>query len=64
MMNEDELYCVKCKVRLVPLKTTFTYLKHEFYVDLPRCPSCGQVYVSEELARGKMAEVETSLEDK
>ncbi|MHB8072447.1 hypothetical protein E4K67_07770 [Desulfosporosinus fructosivorans] len=63
-MNEDEVYCVKCNVRLVALKTTFTYLKHEFYVDLPRCPSCGQVYVSEELAKGKMTEVEMSLEDK
>lgn len=63
-MKEDELFCVKCEVCLVSLKTTFKYLKHEFYVDLPRCPVCGQVYVSEELAKGKMAEVETSLEDK
>ena len=63
-MKEDELFCMKCDARLVPLKTTFTYLKHEFYVDIPRCPVCGQVYVSEELAKGKMSEVETSLEDK
>ena len=63
-MKEDELVCVKCDARLVPLKTTFAYLKHEFYVDIPRCPVCGQVYVSEELAKGKMSEVETSLEDK
>ncbi|WP_094605706.1 hypothetical protein SPSIL_006590 [Sporomusa silvacetica DSM 10669] len=63
-MKDDELFCTKCNERLVPLKTTFKYLKHEFYVDLPRCPICGLVYVSEELAQGKMAEVEIQLEDK
>jgi len=63
-MKEDGIICAKCNVRLVPIKTTFTYLKHEFNVDLPRCPVCRQVYVSEELAEGKMAEVETQLEDK
>jgi transcription elongation factor Elf1 len=63
-MKEDELYCLKCDTRLVLSKTTFTYLKHEFYADLPTCPVCGQVYVTEELAKGKMADVETLLEDK
>lgn len=63
-MKEEQLICMKCNVPLVPLKTTFTYLKHEFYADLPRCPVCKQVYVSEELAKGRMASVETTLEDK
>lgn len=63
-MKENEMYCVKCDALLVPSKTTFTYLKHEFYAELPKCPVCGQVYVSEELAKGKMAEVEAALEDK
>lgn len=63
-MKDDELVCTKCKVTLVPLKTSFTYMKHQFQVDLPRCPSCGELYVSEELAKGKMAEVEIQLEDK
>lgn len=35
-----------------------------FPVDLPVCPSCGQVFVPEELALGKMAAVEKALEDK
>jgi hypothetical protein len=29
-----------------------------------RCPVCGLAYVSEELARGRMREVEKALEDK
>lgn len=63
-MNENDLICVKCNVQLVSSKTTFSYLKHEFYANLPCCPACGQVYVSEELAKGRMADVETELEDK
>jgi hypothetical protein len=35
-----------------------------FPVQLPRCPNCGQVYVPEMLAMGKMLEVEKALEDK
>jgi hypothetical protein len=31
---------------------------------LPRCPRCGLVFIPEELALGKMAEVEKLLEDK
>jgi hypothetical protein len=35
-----------------------------FPVDLLRCPKCRQVFIPEELARGKMSEVEKLLEDK
>jgi hypothetical protein len=35
-----------------------------FPVDLPKCPKCGQVLITEDLALGKMAEVEKLLEDK
>jgi hypothetical protein len=31
---------------------------------MPHCPNCNQVLVPEELALGKMAEVEKILEDK
>lgn len=61
---EQALICTKCNVPLEPIKTTFSYLGHEFYSALPRCPNCGLVYVSEELAKGKMASVESELEDK
>ncbi len=60
----EELICKKCNVPLTVAKTTFSYLKHEFYADLPCCPVCGLVYVSEDLANGRMASVEMQLEDK
>jgi hypothetical protein len=33
-------------------------------VTLPSCPRCGLVLISEDLATGKMAEVESALDDK
>jgi NAD-dependent SIR2 family protein deacetylase len=56
--------CMKCDEELVLSETTLEYLGYDMTYELPRCPQCGQVFVSEELARGKMHEVETSLEDK
>jgi hypothetical protein len=47
-----------------PEKKTLVYLGRHFHVNLPACPSCGRVYLSEELARGKVADVERELEDK
>lgn len=61
---EEKLVCNKCKVPLVSKQTAFRYLDHSFYEDVPRCPQCGQAYISEELARGRMQEVEWQLEDK
>ena len=40
------------------------YLDNAFPVELPRCPRCGQVFVPESLAVGKMLDVEKALEDK
>jgi len=51
----------------VPLevgKVNISYLGSMFPVDLLRCPSCGQVFIPEDMAIGKMAEVEKILEDK
>jgi hypothetical protein len=45
-------------------KVDISYLGSAFPVDLPKCPGCGQVYIEEALALGKMAEVEKLLEDK
>jgi hypothetical protein len=39
-------------------------MNHQFRYDFPRCPVCGQVYISEEIVNGKMKEVEIALEDK
>ncbi len=60
----EGLVCVRCGIPLEPVRTQFSYLGHAFHTEVPRCPACGQVYISEELAAGRMSEVETSLEDK
>ena len=46
------------------MEAQFSYLKRSFRHKVLRCPQCGQIYISEELARGRMREVETTLEDK
>ncbi len=56
--------CGRCRVPLVIKKVDVSYLESSFPVDLPVCPQCGQVFVPENLALGKMAEVEKTLEDK
>lgn len=56
--------CCKCGVELQMKKTIFVYLEHEMYHEVPCCPACGQVYIPEELANGKIAAVEMELEDK
>ncbi len=62
--NAAPLICLKCNAPLAPGKTSFVYLKHHFTAEVPKCPQCGQVYISEELVLGKVAQVETELEDK
>ncbi len=56
--------CQACNRELVPRKTDFSYLGHSFYADILACPQCGQVFIPEEMARGRIAEVEMRLEDK
>ncbi len=64
MEESKKLVCARCNVEMIPMPTGFSYLGHVFRTDVPRCPSCGQVFISEVLASGRMAEVETTLEDK
>ena len=56
--------CAKCGLNLEPAPVTVEYLGNEFTAELPVCPGCGLVMISEELALGKMSEVEQILEDK
>ncbi len=56
--------CAKCNVELVLGKVKVSYLGNSFPVDLLMCPGCGMAYVPEELATGKMLQVEQALEDK
>ena len=56
--------CARCRMPLEIAKVSVAYLGNAFPVDLPRCPQCGQVFVAEELALGRMVDVEKQLEDK
>lgn len=56
--------CVKCDRELVPKKAVLEYMGHSVAHEVPMCPKCGKVYISRELAEGRMAEVEQTLEDK
>jgi len=56
--------CHRCQREMVPQKTDFGYLGHSFYADILACPECGLVLIPEELAKGRIAEVEMQLEDK
>jgi len=64
MAEARKLVCHPCGLELELRKADFTYLGHTFYADLPRCPRCGQVYISEDLVRSRIAEVEMNMEDK
>ncbi|MDR0616573.1 MAG: hypothetical protein LBG29_07165 [Synergistaceae bacterium] len=63
-MAEKKQKCCKCNLYLEPSKTTFIYLGQHFSQELPRCPSCGQMYISEEMVECKIAEIEQVLEEK
>ncbi|MBI9112917.1 DVU_1557 family redox protein [Maridesulfovibrio ferrireducens] len=56
--------CSACGKNLEPAPVELEYLESRFTVELPSCPACGLVLIPEDLALGKMAEVESLLEDK
>ncbi len=56
--------CAKCDLPLEMREVEVAYMGSKYPVDLPRCPRCGIVFIPEQLALGKMAEVEQLLEDK
>lgn len=62
--SEMDWVCARCGLPLEAGKVNVGYLGSMFPVDLLRCPRCGQVLIPEDLALGKMAEVEKLLEDK
>ena len=59
-----EWRCAKCNSPLVVGSVQLGYLGNRFTADLPYCPKCRRVLISEAVALGKMAEVERMLEDK
>jgi len=62
--NNGNMICCKCQKELVMKKTSFSYLGHSFFTELPACPECGEVFISEELVKSRISEVEMQLEDK
>ena len=62
--NETVKPCGDCTLPFGSAETRFSYLGHEFSHQVPGCGKCGQVFISEDLAAGKISEVETMLEDK
>lgn len=56
--------CAACGQALALRPVELEYLGSRFSVELPACPACGLVLIPEDLAQGKMAQVEKLLEDK
>ena len=63
-MEEIRWKCGKCGESLVLKSVVFEYMNRSFSHEVPVCPKCGKVFISRELAEGRMAEVEIALEDK
>ena len=61
---DSDMICGKCQEKLVQAEISFSYMKHIFSAEVPRCPVCGQVFISEDLVKGRIAQVEMELEDK
>lgn len=62
--SEQKIICERCQLPLANAKTKLMYQGVRFEAELPRCPKCKQVFVPEDLAVGKMHELEITLEDK
>jgi len=60
----NEWLCAHCNLPLQSRQITVSYLGNAYPVNLMCCPNCGLVLVPEDLALGKMIEVEKALEDK
>ncbi|MGE4423057.1 MAG: DVU_1557 family redox protein [Pseudodesulfovibrio sp.] len=60
----DGWRCGPCDEDMVMKPVDLTYLNSQFNVELPVCPKCGYVLIPEQLALGKMHQVEQLLEDK
>ena len=64
MSEQEKLVCGRCSLEMEPMEAHFAYLGRSFKYKALRCPGCGQVYIPEDLAKGRMREVETALEEK
>ena len=64
MENTVNWKCNKCGESLVMKKVVFGYMNRSFSHEVPVCPKCSKVFISQALAEGRMVEVEEALEDK
>lgn len=62
--EQAQLVCGKCDIPLENSELVLSYMGNDFPILMPRCPSCGQGFIPEELALGKILQVERALEDK
>ena len=62
--EKGQWVCRRCNQPLVPCPVSITYMEGAFTVELASCPSCGLALVPENLAVGRMLEVEQLLEGK
>lgn len=62
--GDIRMRCARCDRVLIARQVTLSYMDSAFPVELPACPVCGMVYIPESLARGRIRDVEQSLEDK
>jgi len=62
--QETDWLCARCLVPLALATVKLAYLDETFAVELPSCPTCQRVLISEENAVVKMAMAERMLEDK
>lgn len=62
--THEGLVCMRCNEPMKSGVVTLSYLGSSFPVELTKCEKCGLVYIPEELATGKMDQVEKTLEDK
>ncbi len=63
--HNETIVCQSCdNGEMGFFKNHVAYLGSRFDVVLPQCKNCGMIYISPDIARGRMAEVEQILEDK
>ena len=62
--TDNPMICGKCRLPLEIGKVEMFYQRQKLKADFLKCPQCGLVYISEDIVKGKMLEVEKTLEDK
>lgn len=63
-LDQGGLLCGKCDIPLENSELVLHYMGNDFPILMPKCPQCGQGFIPEDLATGKILQVERALEDK